>query len=986
MNESLRTVIFEERCGKNIVFNTAYATVAQVGNLAAIKGAPTYSLKDDVKAPGTYVLATGAASFNSTVKFSSYKLTVGADPIRVGNYTYKIAVSDLDRLELTVGAYEPPMVLPVTVYVNTEWADTAYGTVVPIGEESATVGTDAFADGDTANCSVAEGGSIYLLNGVASFSDNAKNVTVSSGAELDLDSAVKVSDLTILDGGKMVASGGALVEGFNLSGAGISAAITGATVTNGAVTGRTYVEAGENHLCSVTVGEDGLVQSTTVGANGVITLASGGSAEEIVLIGPAEGDDYGQLNVEEDAHASNVIVSSAGYLNNRGIVDGLEIMDGGQAYTRGVVNDAIVHGTLGVQAGGSASGATVVDGGSLWTVNSAGFGTILNTVVSSGGTASMNGYASGTQLLGGTMILETTAVAEDTTVGSGGKLTVSGFSYEEKTSSGVARGVAVEYGATVGVLSYGKLTGKVTVAEETTITMEEHSILDFDISPLPEPEATPLLNDFAAIDGTPDLTITVNAEQAYGAYLLAGNAAGFNKTITVNDTTGTTLGTLTVNGDSLKTDKYKLSLSINANDILALAVAALVDPINGPDDGTNNYLYDKKNKEHPWNPDTDKFAVNDMQYGVNEIYLDEYGLVDKDGKHNFVGKLDGFTPDTDPADYAKIELTTGASLTFNINSDIACKYFVYQIVEDPKKGPVMKKLLGKDVKAGKTTTTKTLHLEAGEYYVAVQGSIAKKGETKGFYNVTIDTSAENYRYYIDADNGWNSWLVSQDETGKWLFNDDLLVNPLKRGSDVVSLDTGTMSVDGYANFVGFTDDIDCAKFQLNSDANLSFTVTATDKSKVTLFQIDKKVKETKKGITISYSAKKITSATLKLDKETGQYTVTTKAKLLEVLEPTEEAALQCYYIAVESKNAKKGGNAYYNVSVGEDTVFFDSVDDGMNNWLYDKKNKEYNDDENLVKNDIVASTPEEGKVIHLDNNTIMLEGYENFVGWNPAEA
>jgi len=968
-----------------LMFNTAYATVAQVGNLAAIKGTPTYSLKDDVKAPGTYVLATDAASFSSTVKFSSYKLTVGADPIRVGNYTYKIAVSDLDRLELTVGAYEPPMVLPVTVYVNTEWADTAYGTVVTIGEESATVGIDAFADGDTANCSVAEGGKIYLLNGAASFSENAKNVTVSSGAELDLDSAVKVSDLTILDGGAMVASGGALVEGFTLSGAGISAAITGATVKNGAVTGRTYAEAGENNQCSVTVGEDGLVQSATVGTGGVITLASGGLAEAIVLTGPADTEDYGALDVHDGAHASNVIVSSAGYMNNNGIVDGIEIMDGGQAYTRGILNDVIVHGTLGIEAGGSASGVTVADGGSLWTVNSAGFGTILNTVVSSGGTATMNGYASGTQLLGGTMILATGAVAENTSVGAGGKLTVSGFSYEEKTSSGIARGVTVEYGASVEVLSYGKLTGKVTVAEETSITMGEHSILDFDISPLPEPEATPLLNDYEAIAGDPDLTLTVIDEQVYGTYLLAGNAAGFNKTITVNDTTGTTLGTLTVDGNELKTDKRKFSLSINKNDILTLTVASLVDPINGPDDGTNNYLYDKK-QDPPWNPERDNFVVNNMQYGVNEIYLDEFGLVDKDGKHNFVGKLDGFSPDTDTADYAKIKLSTGASLTFNIDSDIAGKYFVYQVIDDPKKGQVMKKLLGKDVKAGKITTTKTLHLEAGEYYVAVQGAIAKKGETKGFYNVTIDTAAENYRYYIDADDGWNSWLVKQNEAGVWLFNDALLDNPLKRGSDVVSLDTGTISVDGYTNFVGFTDEIDCAKFQLNSDANLSFTVTATDKSKVTLFRIDKKVKETKKSVTISYVAKKITSATLKLDKETGLYTATTKAQLLTVLEPAEEAALQCYYIAVESKNAKKGGNAYYNVSVGEDTVFFDSVDDGMNDWLYDKKNKEYNDDENLVKNEIIATTPEDGQAIHLDSNVIMLEGYENFVGYDdPAD-
>ena len=58
---------------------------------------------------------------------------------------------------------------------------------------------------------------------------------------------------------------------------------------------------------------------------------------------------------------------------------------------------------------------------------------------------------------------------------------------------------------------------------------------------------------------------------------------------------------------------------------------------------------------------------------------------------------------------------------------------------------------------------------------------------------------------------------------------------------------------------------------------------------------------------------------------------------------------------MESTDAAKGNAAYYNVN--ENTVatrFFDSADGGENNWLFNKKTKEYNDDANLRSSTISA--------------------------------
>ena len=132
-------------------------------------------------------------------------------------------------------------------------------------------------------------------------------------------------------------------------------------------------------------------------------------------------------------------------------------------------------------------------------------------------------------------------------------------------------------------------------------------------------------------------------------------------------------------------------------------------------------------------------------------------------------------------------------------------------------------------------------------------------------------------------------------------------------TDAVALDASAPVNDaGWRNFVGYGDEADFAEITLASAASLSFTVSATDASKITVWQLT--ASTDKQGNTV-YSTKAVVRATaLTLDKTTGFYAATTKPLLL---------GSGTYYISMESTNAAKGGAAYYNVSVDQaKSVFY----------------------------------------------------------------
>ena len=949
----------------SVLFDTVYAQngAVQFAGCSAIAGKASFEMKDSVKAEGTYFFVSGIEKFEDPVQFDVYTLKVGDDPVRVGKFTYKLGVTD-DKLALTVAKYTPSGDAPGTVYVNPAWATLTSSTVVPVGEGTATVGFDAFADGDTANASVASGGEIQLVNGAASFSEDAQNVIVSSGAELDLGSAVNLAKLTVLGGGRMVAAGGAVVDGFTLSGGNIAAEVSGATMKNGIVSGLTYEAGGSFHWCSMTVNDGGLVQSAAVGTGGAVLVSSGGSAEQITLTGPDSGWDYGELAVYSGGKASGVTVSSAGYLTNNGVIDDLTIQDG-QGYTRGVVNGAVVrNGTLGVEAGGSATGVKVGAGGNMWAVNSGGIGTILDTEVQSGGSLSVQGYASGTHILGGgSMNLSYHGIAEATTVESGGYFSVGPYA--------TARGLTLADGGTVtvsgntsGSSGYAVVTGVITTGEGATIAMGMNTRLDFDISVLAEPNEAPLLNDYAAIDGTPELFITVSAEQEVGTYLLAGgiDEEGFDKTFTVKTAAGDTLGEISVFSDPLESGDYVYNLGFMDGGIIALAVGSSVKVDDGPDDGWNDVLWNAKEKK----PNMDLFLseATVLDNGTTSVPVDTKNSVSvkrPDGitYSNFVGKISDPAPgqrDADPADYRKIKLETGARLSFSVTGQSSGKLVIYQIVESAKDESVTynrktlqtTKLSLKKNNANVTVVSKAIYLEAGTYFLAMEGAIAKKGDTNGFYNVelnyidpAVDARKQGTKFYADDDNGDNNWLYDKKEKAINAAVYDAESLHISAGS-VIQLDAAVLDkthIDEkkqehvYTNFVGFGDSMDIRKIELDCAAELSFVVdtfgsAATGNAKICLYQVAEG--KNKKGET-TYTVKTLTppTAAVKMPKKVTEYdnSFATKPALLEQ---------GVYFVAVQS-TAKSDGEVYYNVSVDADSMFYLDDDNGDNNYLYDKK-------------------------------------------------
>ena len=166
-----------------------------------------------------------------------------------------------------------------------------------------------------------------------------------------------------------------------------------------------------------------------------------------------------------------------------------------------------------------------------------------------------------------------------------------------------------------------------------------------------------------------------------------------------------------------------------------------------------------------------------------------------------------------------------------------------------------------------------------------------------------------------CDNGRNDWLV--DKSNATIKNSDsnFVTTALTKANTEIWLDTkGSVNRSGMHNYVGYGDDTDFAKITLATAAKLSFTVSALDASKFSIYTLNSGYD--KKGRLV-YKAKKLQSATLKKAKGSSEYSAETKDLLLEA---------GSYYISMESTNAKKGGAAYYNVKLDSDCVFYNSSD------------------------------------------------------------
>jgi len=363
---------------------------------------------------------------------------------------------------------------------------------------------------------------------------------------------------------------------------------------------------------------------------------------------------------------------------------------------------------------------------------------------------------------------------------------------------------------------------------------------------------------------------------------------------------------------------------------------------NKPDDGWNDYLYDKKKG---WNTKLDDFVDNTI-FDIGEINLDPAGSVDKYNKHNMFGN-DGINIDT--GDVAKIDMVIAANLTFTINSTAAGAFYVYEDGFDKKGRRAQIQVAKVSVKANSTALLQNVCLsETGDYYVAMVAKNVKKNGLEGFYNVNVSKCT----FFYDADDGDNNAA----SIGK--------VITVGRDTTSIVLDSYPMiDSEMFDNYVGVGDAIDYARLNLASSAYLSFSLKSDGAAKFTIWKQDVGGKLTKVGGVTTLNAKNGFKATTKM-----QFLDKSKYK---------------YYISMESADAAKGGSAYYNIELKGNSKFFDSADNGKNNTLYDKKAKSFHIEDgshHFETTSIDSGTTE----VLLDSNPIGTDGYGNFVGYGDA--
>jgi autotransporter passenger strand-loop-strand repeat protein len=175
-----------------------------------------------------------------------------------------------------------------------------------------------------------------------------------------------------------------------------------------------------------------------------------------------------------------------------------------------------------------------------------------------------------------------------------------------------------------------------------------------------------------------------------------------------------------------------------------------------------------------------------------------------------------------------------------------------------------------------------------------------------------------YEKFGFADDGWNDYLC--DKRNELNPNASKFVTTAVSAStaDILLDSKNTVSKDGKKNYVGGGGDAtDFARITMKNAAKLSLTINTTDAAKFTLWRLIP-------GRGGSFTTKAVQTATLRKNKKTGEYEATTKALLVH---PGEE-----FYVSMQSTNAKKGGEAFYNVTVNKDDSVFFTKGNNNDDW------------------------------------------------------
>ena len=436
--------------------------------------------------------------------------------------------------------------------------------------------TDGLTDGATVI-----NGALHVSNG-----GSAANASVRRGGLMHVSNGGKAYDAVISSGGSLTVSAGGVANRTKVKSDGEMT-----IAQNGSANITTVSEGGAARLLGTAtsttviygtfaVSDGGLATSTTVDNEGEMIVSKGGQATRTTVRA------YGDMIVSNGGFAELTTVSRTGLLI---------VSNGGSAELT-----TLDEGTMYVSNGGTATSIEVEQGGSLYVEAGADVTTVWEVggfvKVSTGANVEFAGAAFfGRTISGASATVHSKTVANDTILIDNGEMYVYSGGYAGGTvmngkgrlfvsAGGTADGATVNVGGSMYVFAGAKATGKITIAEGTTLQAYEGAVIDFDISDL-SPASEKLVNDLSRITGAPTFTLTIDGSESAGMYNLAGGAADFDGTITIVNTLGVELGTLTVGGLAYTSGDSHYKLRRNGSDLSVAVVIGDID--NSPPIVTN---------------------------------------------------------------------------------------------------------------------------------------------------------------------------------------------------------------------------------------------------------------------------------------------------------------------------------------------------------------------------------------------------------------
>ena len=418
------------------------------------------------------------------------------------------------------------------------------------------------SSGGSVNIVKVSAGSMNVLAGANIISASVLGgiVRISSGAVLT-GAVARDGRINVLAGGTAVGNGAVGSGAINVNKGGIISSCT--AISSGRINitggGALLTEIGSGGLLVLegplslepgiggktsTLSQLGIASDTKVSRGGVVSVGSGGAAVNTILAYSSGGGlkpGPVLLDLESKGKELPVLDICGMYINSSGLANGVTASKGGILIvgSKGkLISGTISSGAVAtVLAGGIASGLNVFRGASASIL-----GSTSQLVIGNSGLAELANGAN----------------VQNTTVSSGGLL---------RTSAGaVVSGVTVSSGGTI--------TGRYANLGSQTIGFMDGSTLDFDITSL-DADAVCVDKLNYGVYGAYACTLTVSGSQADGIYQLAGDAAGFSKTISVVNEDGEALGTLTV-GSTAKIGGVNYTLNLGTDDVLSVSVGAVV--------------------------------------------------------------------------------------------------------------------------------------------------------------------------------------------------------------------------------------------------------------------------------------------------------------------------------------------------------------------------------------------------------------------------